>query len=177
MKVFKNGREELFGKRIKVACYVVINFLAVFALLLLTWNSILKINKEYISVKKETELAHFKGVPEDEGLKEMIQIVDDYILEKQSEGKKVYILDSTAGIYYIPLNQYNKDYDMFLKGNLGSKGEDGIIERIDTEENAIYLLKKSGLNWQNPGDVRNYIIDNLEYSEDVLCFWTFNSKI
>ena len=66
---------------------------------------------------------------------------------------------------------------MFLKGNLGSKGEDGIIERIDTEENAIYLLKKSGLNWQNPGDVRNYIIDNLEYSEDVLCFWTFNSKI
>ena len=174
---FQNGREELFGKRIKVACYVVINFLAVFALLLLTWNSILKINKEYISVKKETELAHFKGVPEDEGLKEMIQIVDDYILEKQSEGKKVYILDSTAGIYYIPLNQYNKDYDMFLKGNLGGKGEDGIIERIDTEENAIYLLKKSGLNWQNPGDVRNYIIDNLEYSEDVLCFWTFNSKI
>ena len=66
---------------------------------------------------------------------------------------------------------------MFLKGNLGSKGEDGIIERIDTEENAIYLLKKSGLNWQNPGDVRTYIIDNLEYSEDVLCFWTFNSKI
>lgn len=174
---FQNGREELFGKRIKVACYIIINFLAVFGLLLLTWNSILKINREYISVKKETELAHFKGVPEDEGLKEMIQIVDNYILEKQSEGKKVYILDATAGIYYIPLNQYNKDYDMFLKGNLGGKGEKGIIERIESEENAIYLLKKSGLNWQNPGDVRDYIIDNLEYSEDVLCFWTFNSKI
>ena len=77
----------------------------------------------------------------------------------------------------IPLDKYNKDYDMFLKGNLGGNGEDGIIDRINNEKNAIYLLKKSGLNWQNPSKVRKYIIDNLEYSEDVLCFWTFNSKI
>ena len=80
-------------------------------------------------------------------------------------------------IYYIPINQYNKDYDMFLKGNLGGNGEDGIIDRINNEKNAIYLLKKSGLNWQNPSKVRKYIIDNLEYSEDFLNFFVFNSKV
>ena len=68
-------------------------------------------------------------------------------------------------------------YDMFLKGNLGGNGEDGIIDRINNEKNAIYLLKKSGLNWQNPSKVRKYIIDNLEYSEDFLNFFVFNSKV
>lgn len=169
--------EERYSKKVKVACYVAINFLAVFGLLLLGWNSVMKINKEYVGVSKENELAHFKGVPEDEGLKAMIKIVDEYILGKQAEGKKVYVLDATAGIYYIPLNQYNKDYDMFLKGNLGGQGEDGIIDRINNEENAVYLLKKNGLNWQNPGKVRDYIIDNLEYCDDVLNFWVFNSKV
>ena len=66
---------------------------------------------------------------------------------------------------------------MFLKGNLGGNGEDGIIDRINNEKNAIYLLKKSGLNWQNPSKVRKYIIDNLEYSEDFLNFFVFNSKV
>lgn len=66
---------------------------------------------------------------------------------------------------------------MFLKGNFGGDGEDEIIDRINNEENAIYLLKKSGLNWQNPGKVRDYIIDNLEYSDDILNFWVFNSKL
>ena len=98
-------------------------------------------------------------------------------MQEQSNGKKVYILDASAAIYYIPINQYNKDYDMFLKGNLGGNGEDGIIDRINNEKNAIYLLKKSGLNWQNPSKVRKYIIDNLEYSEDFLNFFVFNSKV
>ena len=29
----------------------------------------------------------------------------------------------------IALNKYNKNFDMFLKGNLGSKGEFGQIEK------------------------------------------------
>ena len=157
--------------------YIIINFASIFFLLVLLWNSLLEIEYKYVLVEKETELQHFKNIPEDNDLKEYIKEVDEYILQEQSNGKKVYILDASAAIYYIPINQYNKDYDMFLKGNLGGNGEDGIIDRINNEKNAIYLLKKSGLNWQNPSKVRKYIIDNLEYSEDFLNFFVFNSKV
>ena len=174
--VMENFEPESSAK-LKKMTYIIINFASIFFLLVLLWNSLLEIEYKYVLVEKETELQHFKNIPEDNDLKEYIKEVDEYILQEQSNGKKVYILDASAAIYYIPINQYNKDYDMFLKGNLGGNGEDGIIDRINNEKNAIYLLKKSGLNWQNPSKVRKYIIDNLEYSEDFLNFFVFNSKV
>ena len=141
------------------------------------WNSLLEIEYKYVLVEKETELQHFKKIPENKDLKEYINEVDEYIMQEQSNGKKVYVLDASAAIYYIPINQYNKDYDMFLKGNLGGDGEDRIIDRINKENDVIYLIKKNGLNWQNPSKVRNYIIDNLEYSEEFLNFLVFNSNV
>ena len=163
--------------RLKKMTYIIINFASIFFILVLLWNSLLEIEYKYVLVEKETELQHFKNIPEDKDLKEYIKELDEYILQEQSNGKKVYILDASAAIYYIPINQYNKDYDMFLKGNLGGDGEDGIIDRINNQQNAIYLLKKSGLNWQNPTKVRNYIINNLEHSDDFLNFLVFNSKV
>lgn len=174
--VMENFEPENSAK-LKKMTYIIINFASIFFLLVLLWKSLLEIEYKYVLVEKETELHHFKNIPEDNDLKEYIKEVDEYILQEQSNGKKVYILDASAAIYYIPINQYNKDYDMFLKGNLGGNGEDGIIDRINNEKNAIYLLKKSGLNWQNPSKVRKYIIDNLEYSEDFLNFFVFNSKV
>ena len=173
MKNFEPEKSEKLKRNI----YILISFISIFLLLFLVWNSLLEIKYKYVLTEKETELQHFKNIPEDKDLKEYIKEVDEYILQEQSNGKKVYILDASAAIYYIPINQYNKDYDMFLKGNFGGDGEDEIIDRINNEENAIYLLKKSGLNWQNPGKVRDYIIDNLEYSDDILNFCVFNSKL
>ena len=62
----------------------------------------------------------------------------------------------------IPIDKYNKNYDMFLKGNLGKKGEKGQIENLQNEENVIVLIINSNYNrnWQNPERVRQYIIDN-----------------
>lgn len=174
---FMKNFEPENSEQLKRNIYILISFISIFLLLFLVWNSLLEIKYKYVLTEKETELQHFKNIPEDKDLKEYIKEVDEYILQEQSNGKKVYILDASAAIYYIPINQYNKDYDMFLKGNFGGDGEDEIIDRINNEENAIYLLKKSGLNWQNPGKVRDYIIDNLEYSDDILNFWVFNSKL
>lgn len=67
---------------------------------------------------KYTDISNFKYIP---ASSEHIQIIDDFILEQNEQGKEVYILDATAALYMIPLNKYNKDYDMFLKGNLGRK--------------------------------------------------------
>lgn len=160
-------------KNIKLLLYGIFSFITIFLILLLTFKSMEKIKKDYIQVDKEQELIHFIGIPENVGLKYRIKEIDEYVIEKQKEGKKVYILDAEAAIYMIPLDIYNKNYDMFLKGNLGSKGENGIIERIEKEENAIYLIKQDYLNWQNPNQVREYIINNLNYIQEKSIFYVY----
>lgn len=102
---------------------------------------------------------HFKYIS---ASSEGINTIDNFILEQNKEGKEVYILDATAAIYMIPIDKYNKDYDMFLKGNIGAKGEEGQIEKLETLTNAIILImnEKHRRNWQNPEQVRKYIIKN-----------------
>lgn len=174
--IYKYGIENNLKKykdKTKLTLYGIITFSTIFLILTIFVSSIENINQGYIKVEKENELAHFIGIPESKGLKERIQLIDEYIVDTNEEGKKVYILDAEAAIYDIPLDIYNKDYDMFLKGNFGADGEDGIIKRIEKENNAVYLLKMSNINWQNPDKVREYVIENLNYVGEILNFWIF----
>lgn len=125
---------------------------------------------EYINVEKNTEIQHYKNIEIEENLKRRINKIDKYILKKEQEGKKVYILDAEAAIYMVPLNKYNKDYDMFLKGNIGKDGEEGQIQKIkQKDENTLYLVIRKDLicNWQTPLNVINYIRENLELVEEI----------
>lgn len=136
---------------IKCATTISVLILAIYSITLLM---------KYISTcGSYTDLNHFKYIP---ASSEHIQKIDDFILEQNQEGKEVYILDATAAIYMIPIDKYNKDYDMFLKGNLGEKGEEGQIEKLENEHNAVILIMKENYrrNWQNPEKVRKYIINN-----------------
>ena len=120
------------------------------------------INDIFIYTQTEKSiLKHFSNIPISNALQERILEVDKYI---KDEERDVYILDSEAAVYMIPLDKYNKDFDMFLKGNLGAKGEKGQIEKIKEIENAIILIKneKIPLNWQTPKEVIEYIKNNLE---------------
>lgn len=64
---------------------------------------------------------HYSQIPISEQLLNKILSINEYIL-KQPEN--VYILDAEAAIYLLPLNRYYKDFNLFLKGNLGSHGEE-----------------------------------------------------
>ena len=124
----------------------------------------------YAKTEKNTEIKHFKNIEIGNGLKQRINDIDKYILEKEEEGKKVYILDAEAAIYMIPLDKYNKDYDMFLRGNIGKDGEEGQIEKIkQKDENILYLIRKESIrtNWQTPLNVIQYIRENLEKIDDI----------
>lgn len=124
----------------------------------------------YAKVEKNTEIAHFRNVEISSNLKSRINEIDNYILEKEQEGKKVYILDAEAAIYMIPLDKYNKDYDMFLKGNIGKDGEEGQIEKIkQRQKNELFLIRKENLktNWQTPLNVIKYVKENLEKVEGI----------
>lgn len=169
--------EDMFNKynrKIRIALYGVFSFVLMFILLVNLFGALKVFNEQYIKVNKEKELTHFKGIPESEGLKNRIFKINEYIEEQKNLGKSVYILDAEAAIYMIPFDKYNKNFDMFLKGNLGKDGEKGIIEKIENNKsNIVYLIKKENRNWQTPNDVCNYVIDNCEYIGDISIFWCF----
>lgn len=158
------------SEKLRKMIFTFLTFVSVFLIILVGFKSLKKIYTDFIKVPKESELVFFEGIPENSGLKKRIIKIENYILEKENEGKKVYILDAEAAIYYIPLNRYTKNYDMFLVGNLGKSGEDGIIEQINQEENAIYLMKRDEINWQTPMKVRDYIIDNFQLIDKISIF-------
>jgi len=107
------------------------------------------------------ELNHFKYLPMSEDSIDAIKKIDNFIL---AQDENVYILDATAGLYMIPIDKYNKNYDMFLKGNLGSEGEEGQIQELKekTNEKILIMNKNYNRNWQNPEEVRKYIIKNMK---------------
>lgn len=130
----------------------------------------------YIKVEKNKRIDHYKNIEISEGLIERIDEIDAYISEQENNGKKVYILDAEAAIYMIPLNKYNKDYDMFLKGNIGKDGEQGQIEKIQNRnDNELYLIRNSKLrsNWQTPLNVVNYVRNNLEKIGEISIYEVF----
>ena len=62
----------------------------------------------------------------------------------------------------IPINKYNKNYDMLLKGNLGKNGEKNIKEEIKDSRDIRYLVLQDRFNrnWQTPLDVIEYVKTN-----------------
>lgn len=157
-----------YNKKYK-AYKIITLIICIFIVTIISTNSINNIYV-YLKTDKNTEIQHYKNIEIDNQLKQRINNIDNYILKKQQEGKKVYILDAEAAIYMIPLDKYNKDYDMFLKGNIGKNGEEGQIEKIkQKDENILYLTRKQNLrtNWQTPLNVIKYIRDNLEKIEEI----------
>lgn len=106
---------------------------------------------------------HYKKLYVSECLIERINAIDDVI--KKYQNKTIYIVDAESAIYDIPLDRYYKNYDMFLNGNIGKDGADGIIEDIKNSKDSIYMIKKNGLslNWQTPTKALDYIKKNLKY--------------
>ena len=78
----------------------------------------------------------------------------------------------------VPIDKYNKNYDMFNKGNLGSGGEEAQIDKIKNED-AKYLILKDNYNrnWQTPEKVRAYIKENLEKTGDIELYDVYENKI
>lgn len=134
------------------------------------------INDIYLYTQMDKSvLNHFSNIPISSTLQDRIIEVDEYI---KDEERDVYILDSEAAVYMIPLDKYNKDFDMFLKGNLGSASEEGQIEKIKNMENALILIKndKMALNWQTPTKVIEYVKTNLKKIGTVSFFDVYITK-
>ena len=91
-----------------------------------------------------------------------------------------YFRDKCKDCYYEGYDKliYNKNYSMFLKGNIGKDGEEGIIKDIVSSEKCIYLIKNSrySQNWQTPTKVTDYIKNNLYLVDSVYIYDCYVTK-
>ena len=98
-------------------------------------------NIENVNIENNKDLfKHFKNIPLTAGYIRITQKLSDFY--KENNDKKIIIADSDACVYDIPMDIYNKNFDMFNKGNFGKDGEKGIINDIENSTNTIYLIKK-----------------------------------
>ncbi len=126
-----------------------------------------KWTNEYQLADKEQESSNFEYIPLYKETSEGRKAIADYIKDKREQGYTVHILDSDAVVYSIITNNYAKNYDMLLKGNIGTDGAKKIMQDIDNckagNEKILFLLKKRdrALNWQSEIEVINYARENL----------------
>ncbi len=126
---------------------------------------------QYIDAKK-SDIHYYENTVYSSAIQQRVYEIENFINLEQNKGYKIIIVDAEAAASEIPLDIYNKNYSMFTKGNLGAKGEDGIIEDIKKSEKCIYLIKNSRYkpNWQNPSKVTNFIKENLYLIDSVYVF-------
>lgn len=125
-------------------------------------------------ISKYATINNFKYIYASDNIRNSIKEIDNYI---DSSEKNVYILDASAAVYMIPINRYNKNYDMFNIGNFGAGGEESQIESIKNED-ARYLILGDDYsrNWQNPEQVRSYIKENLVYIESIGMYDVYENR-
>jgi len=168
--VYKNRGQKVIAK-IKPFLYELLKCLIALSYICYFIASCILLKNYFLNMEKNHNINHYKNIPISEQLKNKIDEVDHYIL--LNKNISVYILDSEAAIYMIALNKYNKNFDMFLKGNLGSKGEFGQIEKINQLEKGTKILIKNDqykLNWQTPLEVITYIKHNFNKIGEVNIF-------
>ncbi len=160
-ELYENKFKGILEKSIIIWIENFIKALIIILILIMVGVSIYRLINYTINFKEYKNLENFKYIPVSKELEEHIIKVDKYLEEQQND---VYIVDARAAIYMIPINRYNKNYDMFLKGNIGGKGSKGIIEDLQSKENITLLILKDkrSLNWQTPIDIIEYVQNKYE---------------
>lgn len=143
-----------------IACNVTAVFIIFFAVL----NSAADPNEYTLS-----NLKNYEGIPLTYSMQKRISTMDEYIEQRKGEGYKVYIADESAAAYTIPLDEYNKNWDMLLVGNVGLNS---IEDLIASSEPCLYLVMydESSLGMQAHYELINFIKENYNFIGEVLYF-------
>lgn len=117
-------------------------------------------------------LHNYENIPIDKQANENIGIVVEYIRQKTQEGYRVRITDDSAIAYKIPLDDYEKNWDMLLVGNIGTNSMDDLLESPDK---CLYLVYKytEDLGSQDHFQIIEYIKQNYIKVEEVLSFYVY----
>jgi hypothetical protein len=101
-------------------------------------------------------------------LENQLRTVGDYVLQMEQSGTAVLIADPSAAAYMQPIGQYDRDFNLLLVGNVGTKTAEQLLYR----ENAVYLILPADVPPGNQahGEVIAYIRAHYEKIGEVSCF-------
>lgn len=110
-----------------------------------------------------SDIRHYEWIPVISKQNEEIHAVDAYILAREAEGKYVYIADSASAAYTIPLDRYDKFWDMLLVGNIGLAEIEDIMPEGD---NNIFLVLDNDyeVEWQSYFELIQYVRDQYTFA-------------
>lgn len=134
---------------------------------------------KYKNKLKKMENNIFYGTIMDEEYKKDIELMCNYIQKEHQKNIDVKVVSYRAMAYMSPLKLNNKDFDLPFLGNMGYKGEDGLIEQISNLSNTKILITKDEKDkvYQESSKVREYIMKNLEQDGEIGDFMIYKSKI
>lgn len=74
----------------------------------------------------------------------------------------------------IPIDRYNKDFDMLLLGNLGAENE--LDKYLENNEDIIVLISSNEeyLSWQHPKELTDRIIENWQQIGSIIRFYVYS---
>lgn len=148
-------------------------------LLVYNLTGMTKINFEtYIKSNKIAELKHYHFIPSYNQNEMPIKLLSDFIIKNEQKGYNVKIVDSMAAIFKIPIDSYDKNYDLPQVGNIGKDGEDGLIKEIENSHNTMYLIldDEYSQNWQALNKTINYIKENCEEKGKIAFYKVYYKK-
>ncbi len=155
-----------FGKGIrkiaKIVDIIIILGMIIFSSFnMYTWISMIT-NESY---PYSWEDAFFGGMMGKEDFQKNEKVIQ-YIEENE---KNVIVFSNRAALYMIPLKRNNGDFDLPFKGNLGIKGEDGLIEKVDNMTNVQFLIYKNEDKsiYQESEKVKEYIKNTKKYVGEI----------
>ena len=91
------------------------------------------------NTKVISTLDNYKGLIIEQSLEEQAKEMSAYITEQNAQGIDVYIADESAAFFTIPMNQYHKNWDLLLVGNVGNTTFE---ELTDIKEDHVILIRK-----------------------------------
>lgn len=113
----------------------------------------------------------FKGAIFEDELKENVKNVDNYLIEKQKEGKNIVVVSIYAMFYTLDLNIDNYYFDMPLRGNFGKDGTSKMIEKLkNLDNNTIILIDNDETKYtiyQFQEELKEYVKQNCKYIEQI----------
>ncbi len=162
--LFKDFKEKICKIAIVINCICIIGLIAYSGYNLLEWKNTIE-SEEY---PYSWEDPFFGGIITKEEY-EKNETVIQYIKENE---KNVIILSDKAALYMVPLKRNNGDFDLPLKGNFGSQGEDGLIEKINNMENTQFLIYNGDEErvYQEVEKSIEYVKNTMEYVGKIDCF-------
>ncbi len=111
----------------------------------------------YLDNYKKNDYSIYENLVIDQGLLLQLNMISNYI----NSNDKVIILNSDAVFYMIANDRYNKNYDLFMKGNFGYQGEKDIYHDLKIT-NYLILIDENNHNYQKDNQIIQYVKDNYE---------------